>query len=183
MKSERIIKFCEKEIAREQIVIGGANSDKIEAYQMVVEYIKSGDNAKGTEVEEIKALFDIQFEGHIKKIRNSKNPIKYNWTSKEENAIKLKLIPMIKKVIGENEEEFDRVTVVKFFEAFILKLPQWWRDNNFNITAIVRHFDKIYTQIITSKDGSGNGSNHHNSKPTVSDMMSDLKFNSETDSE
>ena len=79
---------------------------------------------------------------------------------------------MINQVIGENEE-FEGTTVALFFEAFLTKMPQWWKDTNFNMKAIVTHFNKIFTQIITARD---NGRAGEKSKPTHADVLGDLNL-------
>jgi hypothetical protein len=54
---------------------------------------------------------------------------------------------------GENSEvlAISEDELLKAWEFLLTKMPEWWRENQFKITAICKHFEKILHQIQFSK--------------------------------
>jgi len=173
MNIERVIKFCENEIVREQVMNKSGSKTRIDTYKKIIEHINNADKAELSEVEEIKKIFENHYAKHIQQVKNITTFIRYSWNKRRETIIQNELIPIIKREIGNNLESYGDMTAIQFFESFMQNMPMWWKENCFDIELITRKFDIIYQKILTiSKNGMGNKSQ----KVTVSDVLGDLKF-------
>lgn len=177
MNDERILRFCKKQIEQERAKGGLFSKDKVEAYESVIDFMMNADKPKGDEVEQICEIFKKHYVEHMRAITKNDGPIQYSFRRYEkEEAIPQLLIPSIKAELGNNEKEFKDVTVTQFFDFFMTKLPLWWKQHQFNIAAIAKHFPTILAQIIsynhTPKGMLPNGSAK---KATMADVLEDIK--------
>lgn len=174
MNKERILKYCQRMIEKEQSNNSMFASEKIIAYQDVIDFINNADNAKGNEVELIKEIFDHHFALHMAKVSPSKRLMKYIFTKRDDKMIKTKLIPSIKQQIDTNYEPiYGEISVIDFFKLFMEQLPDFYKEHSFVISTITNKFHDIYVQIINKKKYGNRQQSYGNNKPTAADVLAD----------
>jgi len=175
MNIERIINFCKRKLAKEAEADEIGSEHRAAAFQEVIDYYQKSKDVRKSDVEKIKEIFLRHYQEYHKKTTGRN--LKYRFEKREENHIK-KLIPHMKEHLTLEDTDELEMPVDEFFDGFLERMPDWWKDNCYSVSTISRHFNKILTQIQKNHSEYGKQQQrrekYRTDKPTVKDILTTI---------
>lgn len=132
---------------------------------------KSERKANEELTEKIKNIFSAHYSAQVKKTTG--HEVKFNFTDEDTEIIRERLLILIRLEINTNLNP-EEVTVEMFWDMYLQKMPEWWKENHFTIKGIAKNFKQILNQIIF-KNGEQQRKRSSKHKPTIDDVCAHIE--------